>query len=77
MKVKILKGTGETNSKKLIDVLLRWQFNAEIRSIFQMLQSTKGCWYTFSQYCRNDSYSKWFLGVQILVQISDDCVDVG
>lgn len=77
MKVEILKGTGEASSKELIDILLGWQFNTEIKGIFQMLQSRRGCWCTFSQYCRNDSYSKWFLDVQILVQISDDCVDVG
>lgn len=41
MKMEILKGTGETNSKRLGDILLGWQFTAEIKSRFQMPQAEK------------------------------------
>jgi len=79
IKIEILKGTRETNSKSLIGVFLGWQFNAEMKSRFQMLPSRNGCCHTsfLSQYCRSDSYSKKFSDVQILVQISNGYVDVG
>lgn len=69
MKNEILKDIEEINSRRPIIIFFfsGWQFNAEIKRSFQMLQTRKGCWHPFlNQYCRSDSYSRQFSDVQIL-----------